>query len=205
MLDINEAMVDPHNRLNNYIRSKIAAEAYITKYFRDITVILRPRGLIGPGDTSIAPRLIRANAVFGIPLFNNGSNLVDLTCVENVALACRLSVESSEAAGNIYNISNGTPLPIKELCESLFEAIGQKPRFRKRNAKVLYAVAGLIELIYHSLGITKEPPITRYIVTTLAYSQTLSITHARHDLGYMPVVPIAEGIKRYAEASYAEA
>lgn len=203
MLNVTEDEVNPNNNLNNYIRSKIAAEKYLRGHADSLVVILRPRGLIGAGDTSIAPRLVQANKVFGIPLSNNGQNLVDLTCVENVALACRLGIEAPRAAGNTYNISNGTPLPMKSLCEQLFAALNQKPRFRSRNASFLYAVASVVEFSYKLLRIETEPPITRYTVTTLAYSQTLSIDRARQDLGYAPIVSITEGIKRYAEATHA--
>ena len=73
------------------------------------TVILRPRGLIGIGDTSLVPRILHVNDSIGIPLFRGGRNLVDLTSVENVALACELSLTVKGAQGKIFNITNGEP------------------------------------------------------------------------------------------------
>ena len=32
---------------------------------------------------------------------------MDMTCVENVALAIRLALEAKEAHGQVYNITNG--------------------------------------------------------------------------------------------------
>ena len=48
-------------------------------------MIIRPRGLFGIGDTSIIPRLLELNKKMGIPLFVDGKQKIDITCVENVA------------------------------------------------------------------------------------------------------------------------
>ena len=201
-LHITESAVDPHNRLNNYIRSKIAAERVVRDASTEIkTVILRPRGIIGVGDTSIVPRLLAANASFGIPLFNGGSNIVDLTCVENVALACRLAAESPNAVGKTYNITNGEPRKFKDIVRQLFDGLGVEPRFRYRNVRVVYGVAMIVEGMYRLLRIKAEPPITRYTVCTLGYSQTLNISRAKRDLGYKPKIGLDKGIQQYVAAN----
>ena len=42
----------------------------------------------------------------------------------------------------------------------------------------------------------REPLLTRYTVAILARSQTYNIGAARRDLGYSPVVSVAEGMER---------
>lgn len=201
-LRIKEKNFDGNNRLNNYIRSKIEAEICVM-HAQDSgldTVILRPRGLIGVGDTSIVPRLLNANDTFGIPLFQDGKNLIDLTCVENVALATRLAAESPQAVGNVYNITNDESKKLETILNALFTHIQVKPRYKRRNITVFYGLAAIIEAVYKLLRIAEEPPLTRYTVCTLGYSQTLDITKAKQDLGYRPVVSVMEGIERYAAA-----
>lgn len=160
---------------------------------------MRPRGLFGVGDPSIIPRLIRANAKIGIPLFNNGRNIVDMTCVENVAYALRLCLESPNAVGNSYNITNGEPKPFKEILETLFNSLGVQPNYLKLNSEVLYALSCLIERLYKIFRIYKEPIFTKYGICTLAYSQTLDISKARNELNYVPQMTLQEGIMKYAE------
>jgi dTDP-4-dehydrorhamnose 3,5-epimerase len=198
--DIKENEVDTSNNLNYYIKSKIMAERIITELEDTLEwVIIRPRGLFGVGDTSIIPRLINANNKIGVPLFNNGKNIVDITCVENVALSLRLALESPKSNGNIYNITNGEPTEFKQILDSVFLNLNQEVHYRNMNVKVMYAVASVIEVFYKLFRIYKEPMITRYNIVTLGYSQTLNIDKAKADLNYIPKITLNEGILKYAE------
>lgn len=197
--NIKENDYDENNKLNYYIESKILAEKELDKN-RDVNwVIIRPRGLFGIGDTSIIPRLIRVNSKIGLPLFNKGKNYVDMTCVENVAYALRLCLESEKAVGNIYNITNGEPQCFKDLLEELFDKLGVKPKYMFININVIYFISCLIELFYKTFRIYKEPMLTKYNVCTLGYSQTLDITKAKKDLKYKPIITLSEGIEKYAK------
>lgn len=200
-LGIREEEVNPKNKLSFYIRTKIMAEDLIRKAQEEglDTVIIRPRGLFGIGDTSIIPRLIKANRTIGIPLLNQGKNIVDITCVENVALALRLAVESEKDVGKTYNITNGEPREFKQILEELFLQIGEETHYKKLPVGLLYAAATLLEVVYKLFHIYKEPSITRYTVLTLGYSQTLNIDGARKDLNYQPIMTLSEGIKKYAD------
>lgn len=188
--------------LNVYIESKIAAEKIVREAQAQgrvpEVVILRPRGLVGVGDTSLVPRLLRVNSRIGIPLFNRGTNVVDLTSVENVALAVRLSISSEAASGKTYNISNGDPREFRELLGILMDMTGTKPRYWNASARVIYPVAALCEWVYSRLLGNPEPPITSYTVSTIAHSQTLDISAARRDFGYAPRISIEESLEAFA-------
>lgn len=199
--NIKEEDFDKNNKLNFYIKSKILAENLINKIDNKKleTVIIRPRGLFGIGDTSLVPRLINANSKIGIPLFNDGKNIVDITCVENVAYSLRLAMEKEEANGNIYNITNGDPTEFKNILDKLFTELEERANYRKMNINLMYFVASVIELFYKLFRIYKEPMITKYTIATLGYSQSLNIEKAKKDLDYNPKITLEEGIKKYAE------
>ncbi len=201
-LNISEEDYDPNNTLNHYIRSKILAERTLQDAYKQgrlqELVIIRPRGLIGIGDPSMIPRLTRANERTGIPLFNGGNNMVDLTCVENVALSLRLAVELSDASGQAYNITNGEPRAFKAILDEFFDAIQETPRYRQMNFKLAYGISSILEKLYALHPKYTEPPLTRYTVNTLAYSQTLDISKAQQELGYRPTVSLSQGIAQYA-------
>lgn len=198
-LDIKESDAPQENRLNNYIRSKLASE----KLFKDSpdvsSVILRPRGLFGIGDTSILPRVLNLSQKIGIPLIGDGRQLMDMTCVENVALAIRLALETPQAAGEVYNITNGEPRAFRNLIEETLRGLGYPIRYRKIPAPLVSAISSSLEFIYKNLKLKGEPALTRYTYYLLRYSQTLDISKAERDLGYRPKITISEGIEQYVQ------
>ena len=198
-LDIKESDAPQENRLNNYIRSKLASEKLFKDYPDVSSVILRPRGLFGIGDTSILPRVLNLSQKIGIPLIGDGRQLMDMTCVENVALAIRLALETPQAAGEVYNITNGEPRVFRDLIEETLRGLGSPIRYRKIPAPLVSAISSSLECIYKSLKLKGEPALTRYTYYLLRYSQTLDISKAERDLGYRPKITISEGIEQYVQ------
>ncbi|MGX7420256.1 NAD-dependent epimerase/dehydratase family protein [Carnobacterium gallinarum] len=197
--DIREEEAPEKNELNNYIKSKLLAEAKIREKSQLNSVIIRPRGLFGIGDTSIIPRLLKVNKKIGMPLFDGGEQLVDVTCVENVAFAIRLGLESPQAVGNTYNITNGEPRPFKQILDQMLAEIGTPARYIRLNYSFMLLVASSLEASYDFFNSGKEPIFTKYTLFLLKYSQTLSIEKAKNELGYYPKLSLDEGIKKYAE------
>ena len=196
---IKEDEFDENNDLNYYIKSKILAEDVINEYHKMglYTVIIRPRGLFGIGDTSLIPRILEANKKSGIPLFNGGENYVDITCVENVAHACILAAETDGIDNEVFNITNGEPMKFRTILEKFLAAIGEKPRYLRLPFGLVYRISCGLENKWRKKDKPGEPPLTRYTVCTLAFSQTLDITKAREKLGYKPIKTISEGIEDY--------
>lgn len=198
-LDIKESDAPQENRLNNYIRSKLASEKLFKDYPDVSSVILRPRGLFGIGDTSILPRVLNLSQKIGIPLIGDGRQLMDMTCVENVALAIRLALETPQAAGEVYNITNGEPRAFRNLIEETLRGLGYPIRYRNIPAPLVSVISSSLECIYKSLKLKGEPALTRYTYYLLRYSQTLDISKAERDLGYRPKITISEGIEQYVQ------
>lgn len=198
-LDIKESDAPQENRLNNYIRSKLASEKLFKDYPDVSSVILRPRGLFGIGDTSILPRVLNLSQKIGIPLIGDGRQLMDMTCVENVALAIRLALETPQAAGEVYNITNGEPRAFRNLIEETLRGLGYPIRYRKIPAPLVSVISSSLECIYKRLKFKGEPALTRYTYYLLRYSQTLDISKAERDLGYRPKITISEGIEQYVQ------
>ena len=198
-LAIKESDAPEENNLNNYIRSKLASEKLFKDYPDVSSIILRPRGLFGIGDTSILPRVINLSQKIGIPLIGDGRQLMDMTCVENVALAIRLAIEAPEAKGEVYNITNGEPRAFRDLLEESLMGLDYPIKYRKIPASLLSGIASSLEFIYKTLNLKGEPPLTRYTYYLLRYSQTLDISKAERELGYHPKISISEGIEQYVQ------
>ncbi|MFS9172094.1 NAD(P)-dependent oxidoreductase [Streptococcus infantis] len=198
-LAIKESDAPEENNLNNYIRSKLASEKLFKDYPDVPSIILRPRGLFGIGDTSILPRVINLSQKIGIPLIGDGRQLMDMTCVENVALAIRLAIEAPEAKGEVYNITNGEPRAFRDLLEESLTGLGYPIKYRKIPAFLLSVIATSLEFLYKTLNLKGEPALTRYTYYLLRYSQTLDISKAEKELGYHPKISISEGIEQYVK------
>lgn len=186
--------------VNHYASTKRTAELLVDAAFAHglPVVTIRPRALFGPGDTTILPRLIRANERGALPLFGPEGPLVDVTYVDNVVDALLLCEKAPDhVLGRKYNITNGETVRMRHLLEKLFAALEVPARFRPMRYPVAYALAGAMELASPVFMGGREPLLTRYSVNVLAKSQTLDISAARRDLGYSPRYSLDDGLAEF--------
>ena len=158
------------------------------------TVTIRPKAVFGPGDTSLLPRLLSAAQMRRLPQVGDGRNLVDVTYVDNVVHALVLALTAAAAVGRTYTITNGEHVPLWDLIKTVLRRLGLDANLRPLPYRVVYALAGLMELRATLFG--GEPTLTRYSAAILARTQTYNIEAARRDLGYEPVVSVAKGVER---------
>lgn len=191
--------------VNAYAKSKQLAEQEINQAIeKGLPVIsIRPRGIFGPGDTAILPRLIRANNRIGIPLINDGKAYIDVTYVDNVVDALLLCQSAPNTLlGRIFNISNGEQIYLAELLKKVFNKLEYAIKLKPIAYNTAYGIATLLELIANTRLLGKEPILTRYTLGLLAFSQTLDITAAQNQLGYKPRVSIEAGLDIFAKWWY---
>jgi nucleoside-diphosphate-sugar epimerase len=182
--------------LCHYSATKKIAEDLVQKAQRAglATTILRPKAIFGPGDTTLLPRLLDAARRGRLPLIGDGANCVDLTYVDNVVHAMILALHAPASVGKIYTITNGEHVRLWELIRHLLQRLGIDARLRRLPYGLVHGMAMLMELRATLLG--DEPVLTRYTTAVLGRTQTYDITAARRDLGYEPIVSIADGVER---------
>lgn len=178
---------------NAYARSKAEAERLVRQATDLSSVILRPRGIYGPGDTALLPRLLKA-ARRPLPRFRAGRARIDLTYVDDVVDAILLALDS-DADGQTLNISGGEVLPVSQIVEQACARAGLRPRWRNLPLAPALLAAGGMEAWARATG-RAEPAITRYGVGLFAYAQSLDISRARDTLGWSPNVRFDEGLAR---------
>ena len=158
------------------------------------TVILRPKAVFGPGDTSLLPRLIAAAQASRLPQIGDGTNQVDLTYVENVVHGSLLALHAKKAVGGVYTITNNEHPRLWDVITYVLAQLGLPNQLRAVPLPVAQIAAGLMELRAAVTG--QEPLLTRYSVAILARTQTYDISAAQRDLEYQPSVSLAIGIER---------
>ncbi|WEV53915.1 NAD(P)-dependent oxidoreductase [Leuconostocaceae bacterium ESL0723] len=188
---------------NEYARTKAEADELVRQSGLPY-IILRPRAIFGPHDETILKPLLERNAQGGIPMPTKGKQQwVDVTNVDNVVEAIRLSVETNnpDAINQAYNITNGDPRRMYDLLESLTQQLGVPLKFKAIPFRLLYWVGYLDEVFHRHFKKDQEPLLTRYVASVLGRTQTLSIKKAQDLLHYQPVKTVEEGIKEFVDAN----
>ncbi len=178
-----------------YAESKREAEARVRRSSVP-HVILRPRGIFGPGDTSLLPRLVDALARQRLPQIGTDDTLTDLTEVRDVVRAMEAALGADGPALNrTYNISGGEPIRLWPTIRRIAAALDLPPPRRALSFGVAYALAAGLEAGAALTG--REPQLTRYTVGLLGKTTTLDIGEAMTRLGYRPAVSMEDGIDRF--------
>jgi nucleoside-diphosphate-sugar epimerase len=194
--DVNEDEPRPRRFLSHYQETKALAEDVVRGATGAETVIVRPRGIFGPGDTMILPRLIARARRGKLRVLGAGRNVQDITYVDNVVAALLLARAAPAAAGRVYLVSNGEPVALWEFIRDCLQGLGMTLAAGQVSSSIAFAVAGAAEALHRVVPGLGEPPLTRYVVALLARDQTLDITAARRDLGYRPEVSMSDALAR---------
>jgi len=177
-------------RQSYYNKSKTLAEYEVMKILPNSemeTIILRPRGIYGKGDTTLLPKL--KERISKIPYL--GSNMVSLTYVGNVAHSVLLAMTNGKI-GTAYNITDQQPYNIQAIIDKI------KTQFKIEHSYInkisfnhwapkylLSKVSSVVEYVSHKISV--EPFMTPYTLSLLAYDCTLSDEKAQIELGYYPI------------------
>lgn len=187
-IGLNETDAPNPRPLNHYAKTKLMAEKIVLdaneENFR--ASIIRPRAIIGPNDSVLLPRFLRLINKGRFPLFNNGDAIIEPTDVRDVAHAIGLMVTNSNSGGEIFNISGGKSKKFNEMISELSIALHKKVSFVKINYNTAFPVIGFVEWFCSILPKHPEPPITKYSLAVLSFSQTFDLTKARKILGFEP-------------------
>jgi nucleoside-diphosphate-sugar epimerase len=196
--NIKESDPLPKQFINAYSETKYLAELEL-KDSKIPFVILRPRALIGRGDTVIMPRIIRAYNENRLRIVGDGKNIVDLTSVANVANAIWLSLNvNSKGLNQIYNITNDEPVELWKSISDVLYRLGKIPPTKKIPLKILRLIARIMEQKSKYTNM-KEPVLTEYGVGILANTFTMDISKAKNLLNYELTITIEEAIDEFIE------
>lgn len=182
--------------VNAYAATKAASETLVLAVPDLSPIILRPRGLYGPGDSALLPRLLRAAASRPLPLMRGGVAATDLTYIDDVADAAITALRARAAPSQIYNVSGGEALSIRTVAERAGEKAGETVRWRRMPWPLVKTAASAAEAFCGALPGRPEPPVTAYSAGLFAFRQTLSLARIERELGWRPKVSFAEGVDR---------
>lgn len=200
--NISESDPIPARQRTYYAKTKIISERELLALQHEgyQVIIFRPRAVYGPYDNIIVPRILRMAEKKQMPLINNGQAMTDITYIDNLVDAVRISLTAPDNAWNeVYNICNGTPISIRDWFSQVLKVFGRP--FKPKNVPELAAkiIAGIMEFFSLFPFSNKKPLMTRFSVGYMAKSMTMSIEKAKQLLNYSPRIRNQQGFEMYAK------
>jgi nucleoside-diphosphate-sugar epimerase len=190
----------PKRFSDHYGQTKFLAEQHVfaAQEFGLEVLALRPRFVTGAGDTSIFSRLINMQQKGRLSIIGNGLNKVDFTSVHNLNSALMSCLQASGSAlGQVYNISNGAPVPLWDAVNYVLRKLDLPPVTRHLPFRMAYAAAALNEGVCNLLPGRPEPTLFRLGVAVMAKDFSLDISRAREFIGYEPKVSLWSALDEF--------
>ncbi|KAJ6805439.1 putative 3beta-hydroxysteroid-dehydrogenase/decarboxylase isoform 1 [Iris pallida] len=205
-----EAMPYPKKFNDSYSETKAEGEKLVMNANGRcglLTCCIRPSSIFGPGDRLLVPSLVNAaRAGKSKFIIGDGDNVYDFTYVENVAYGhicaertlAAGGVGADRAAGQAYFITNMEPIKFWEFVSLILEGLGyERPRI-KIPVSVMMPIAHLVELTYKTFSRygMPVPQLTPSRIRLLSCNRTFSCAKAEDQLGYKPIVPLKDALKK---------
>jgi nucleoside-diphosphate-sugar epimerase len=210
---VDESRSYPVRYLANYPRTKAIAERRVLAANgpRLATIALRPHLIWGPGDPHLVPRVLERARAGRLRLVGSGNKRVDSTYIDNAAKAHLDAADAllaqgrdAPAAGRAYYISNGEPIPMRELINRILQAGGLPPITRSLHPAFAYAAGAALEAFHALFRPSHEPVMTRFVARQLATEHWYRLDAARQAIGYRPHVSLDDGMRRLAASLASE-
>ena len=197
-----ESLPYPARYENRYSHTKALAEQLVMQANGPelLTVALRPHLIWGPRDPHLLPRLLARAKAGRLMQVGDGTNLIDLTYVEDAARAHLLAAEAlhpgSPAAGAAYFISQAAPVNLWAWINDLLQQLKLPPVKYRISLLVARTIGATLEGIYRVCRLSGEPPMTRFLASELALSHFYNIARAQRDFGYAPQFGMAAALAK---------
>lgn len=201
--DADESLPYPDSYLCHYPHSKMLAERAVLAANGTgplATAALRPHLIWGPRDNHLIPRLISRAKSGRLRIVGDGKNQISMAYVENAAAAHLQAADAltldSPVAGHAYFINEPQPVVMWDWITELLQIAGLPPVTRTISEKSAARIGRVLEMVWGTLRLKGEPPMTRFVAAQLAGSHCYSVKRAERDFGYHGIVSVEEGMRR---------
>ena len=176
-----------------YPATKAMADRSVRRFEGMETVVVRPRLVWGPGDTTVLPGLLDAVRSGQFAWIGGGRHKTSTTHVDNVAEGLLLGAREGRH-GEAYFVTDGDPLEFRDFVTRLLATAGAEPGDSEVPTFAAAIVARGGEALWRALPLPGAPPLTRLAYWLTSQECTIDITKARTELGYRPVISVEEGL-----------
>jgi nucleoside-diphosphate-sugar epimerase len=184
---------DPCRPISAYGRSKLEAEEIVRRYGAKFpVVILRPPNVLGAREREVQD-ILRALRYRLKPLLGKKEKQTSFIMVEDLVEAILLCAEKKEAAGRIYQVTDGQAHSWREPLDILSRLLGR--RCLPLPYALLYILAGSAEIAFKLLG--QRPPVRRSALRSIHdHYWIFDSSKIERELGFHPRLTLEEGLRR---------
>lgn len=163
------------------------------------TIVLRPRFIWGPGDTTLLPT-IEAMARAGRWMWiDHGRAVTSTTHIANLSRAIELALTEGRPGEAYFILDDGTRT-LRSMIEGMAASRGLTLPNASLPARVADAAGTVCELVWRALRLRSDPPLTRHAALVMSRDCVLKGDKAKSELGYEPVITVEAGLAALAQA-----
>lgn len=178
-----------------YCATKAQAEARVSAANgQEIeTIVLRPRFIWGPGDTTLLPTIEAMARSGGWTWLDHGRARTSTTHIQNLVHAIELALTAGKP-GEAYFILDDGERTLREIISGLAASRGIKLPDKSMPSFTADMVGGLCEFAWRTFGLKGDPPLTRHAAMVMSRDCVLKGDKACAGLGYAPVISVGDGL-----------
>ena len=161
-------------------------------------VVIRPKMIWGPGDTTVLPTVREMVQKGEFMWMDGGRWITSTTHVANLTHGVRLAL-ATDRHGEVFFITDEGTRSFREFLTALLATEGLTPPNKSIPGWLGRALAYIVEGVWNLFKIRKEPPLTRYVAAAMSRDCTININKAKQELGYEAVMTVGEGLDQLSK------
>ena len=174
-------------------RAEELVEAANTPAFQ--TIILRPRFIWGPGDTTLLPVIEHMAKSGQWQWIDGGRAKTSTTHIANLVHAIELALTKGNG-GQAYFILDDGVRTMKEIISGIAATRGITLPEKSVPSWAADTLAALAAGAWRPFNLKGEPPVTRFGAMIMSRDSVLIDAKARREMGYAPVISVEEGLRQ---------
>lgn len=161
------------------------------------TIVLRPRFIWGPGDTTLLPTIEKMAGNGGWRWIDGGKAMTSTTHVDNLVHAIELALKTGSGGGQggeAYFILDDGNISMREMISAMAATKGLALGDKQLPGWLAASAGALAETVWRMFNLKGEPPVTRHAAMVMRRDCTLVGDKAKAGLGYAPVISREAGL-----------
>jgi nucleoside-diphosphate-sugar epimerase len=158
------------------------------------TIVLRPRFIWGPGDTTLLPVIEQMARDGKFAWINGGRAMTSTTHIANLVHAIELALTKG-SGGEAYFILDDGVRPMRDMISGMAASRGITLPEKNVPGWVADTLGAVMEAAWSALPLSGGPPLTRFSAMIMSRDAILKDDKARAEMGYAPVISVEDGLR----------